>query len=96
MTVEWLDRAKNLWAFIWVTATPDEREVLERTYHEINGRLARNAQFLGEGRQGGERVWFHHPLVVRYRAIPHGPVEVSHVARLRGSVHPPPDDGPDA
>jgi hypothetical protein len=96
MTVEWLDRARNQWALIWVTATVDERDEFEKAYREINDRLARNAQFLGEGRWGNERAWFHPPLVVRFRLIPHGPIEVLHVARTRKTDNPPAGDDPDS
>jgi hypothetical protein len=94
MTVEWVDRAKNLLALIWVTATPAERDVLERAYHEINDRLSRGPQFLGESRREGERVWFYPPLAVRFQMIPHGPVKVTHVARVRATTTE--DDDPPA
>ena len=95
MAVEWTERARNQWALIWVTATPDERGVFERTYREVNDRLSRGPQFLGESRGDGERVWFCHPLAIRFRMLPNGPVKVFNVARTRRAESPP-DDEPDA
>lgn len=96
MAVEWTDRALNQWALIWVTATTAERPVFERTYRDINDRLARGPQFLGESRGDGERVWFCHPLAVRFQLIPNGPVKVFNVARTRKTESPPPDDDSDS
>ena len=81
--VDWHDRARDRLADLWVAATPEERVAIERAVHEINARLATDPAFLGEEMRPGERVWFHHPLVVRYRLIPGGGVKVLHVARLR-------------
>jgi len=83
MTVEWLNSALDQLALIWVVITPEERDVIERTVLSINARLAAGPLFLGESRRPGERVWFHHPLVVRFHLLPGGLVTVSHVAKLR-------------
>src|SRR5258708_2133193 len=47
MSAEWHDFARDRLADIWVTATPAEREVIERAVHEINARLAADPSFLG-------------------------------------------------
>jgi hypothetical protein len=83
MSVEWHDRARDQLADIWATSEPAERDVVEAVVHEINARLAAEAQFLGESRRPNERVWFHHPLVVRFHLILGGQIRITHVARLR-------------
>ena len=83
MSVEWHDRAKDQLADIWVTSLPAERELVEQAIHDINARLDIEAQFLGEGRRPNERVWFRHPVAVRYHLILGGVVRITHVALLR-------------
>lgn len=93
MIVEWTRRALDQLALIWVVITQAQREIVERAVLEINARLAIDAQFLGESRQPGERVWFHYPLVVRFRLLPAGLINVTHVAMLRSQPRSDTDNG---
>lgn len=83
MSVDWHDAARDRLADIWVTSTPQERDVIERNVLDMEAQLAVNAQFLGESREGNERVWFYRPLVVWYCLIPGGLVQIVHIAKLR-------------
>jgi hypothetical protein len=86
MLVEWKESALDQLADIYVAANLADRDRIEATVERINAQLADDPSDLGESRSGRlRRVWFNHPLVVKFRFDPdRGLVIVSEVVRLRG------------
>jgi hypothetical protein len=84
MSVEWEEDALDHLADIYVSATPDDREVIARCVERINAQLESDPWSLGESRGPGQRVWFNHPLMVAFDLPPGGGVVVFHVAPLKG------------
>ena len=69
MNPVWDDDAADELADIWVAATPEERDVIERAVLRVNRELVENPE-IGETRIGDSRVHFSSPLTVWYSIDP--------------------------
>lgn len=70
MNPEWANRASDVLADIWVEATPDERDQIERAVLRANNELADDPANKGESRAGGLRVLISPPLTLWFRVLP--------------------------
>ncbi len=87
MQVEWKESAIDRLADFYVTASPEDRAVIELAAERINRELTRDPLEHGESRESlYRRVWFVPPLVVIYDVVmSEGKVVVNHLARRRGT-----------
>jgi hypothetical protein len=67
---EWIDKARDALADIWVAATPDDRDAIERAVLEINRELADDPANKGESRTATSRALIVPPLTVWFRVLP--------------------------
>ncbi len=79
MTVVWSDAALDRFSDIYAGLHLFEQRALVETYHRINRELADGPAGLGESREDDIRVWITGPLVVYFRLVPGGVVQVGHV-----------------
>ena len=80
MNPDWDDAAKDELADIWVTATPEERDEIEKAVLRANRELADDPE-VGESRDGNSRVHFVPPLTLWYRVMPDSRARVVSVRR---------------
>lgn len=70
MKPERTNKALDQLADIWVAATQDDRDVIERAVLEVNRELADDPANKGESRSGGRRTLIASPLTVWFRVLP--------------------------
>lgn len=70
MKPDWTNAASDALADIWVAATPDERDEIERAVLHANSTLTDDPANKGESRSGGVRVFISPPLTLWYRVLP--------------------------
>jgi plasmid stabilization system protein ParE len=80
---EWADAASDDLADIWVAATPDDRDEIERAVLRANRLLTDDPENEGESRPGNARVLIVPPLTVWYRVRPGPQARVFGVRRFR-------------
>lgn len=82
LRVEWLNKALDNFADLYVGASPEEREQMAAGVEALNRRLADNPFEEGESRSGSARVTFVPLLMVRFRIeAAAGVVRVTDVSR---------------
>jgi hypothetical protein len=79
----WSEHASDQHADIWVAATVDERDVIERAVLRTNRLLGDDPENEGESRPGGARVLIAPPLTVWYFVAPGPQARVFGVHRFR-------------
>lgn len=67
---EWTERARDQLADIWVAATPDERDEIERVVIAAERELKRGPLAVGESRSGRLRTLLRPPLTFWYAVLP--------------------------
>jgi plasmid stabilization system protein ParE len=67
--IEWADTARDQLADIWVAATPNERDQIERIIMRLERGLADDPLSVGESRSGPLRVEVISPLVIWFNVI---------------------------
>ena len=70
MRLIWSDGALDKLSDFYVTLTPDEQDLLERTVKRMNAQLRLRPDQLGESRTEWTRVWFEGGLMVRFEITP--------------------------
>ena len=83
MKAEWDDASSDALADIWVAATPEERDEIERAVLRANRLLTDDPENEGESRGGNDRVLIVTPLTVWYRVRPGPRAVVFNVRRAR-------------
>lgn len=66
----WHDQALDDLADIWVRASRDERDEIERAVHETNRELADQPWTKGESRGPTTRLIVVDPLTIRFQVLP--------------------------
>lgn len=80
----WEDHARDELADVWVAATPDEREVIERVVLSVERDLRTDPFEVGESRGDRFRVLIRPPLTFWYTVSPGGAeVRIFRVLRPR-------------
>ena len=83
-TVNWRPLAEQRLADLWLKAA--DPDAITRASHKIETLLARDADSLGESREGNRRVWFTPPLAVVFSVdAAEGVVEVIDINLSRTS-----------
>jgi len=79
-TVIWVLTALNELATLWTEADSALRKVLTAAVQQIDEKLEREPQAVGESRDGSERIGFMHPLGFRFEVDVPG--KVVHVLQV--------------
>lgn len=79
--VEWWGKARDQLADIWVQATPDERDRIEREIPAVERDLADAPEVIGESRGGRLRVVIRDELTYWFAVEPGGRVRIVRVHR---------------
>lgn len=81
--VDWDEKAYDELADIWVSASPDERDVLGKIVEGLNRELEADPLDVGESRQRNVRVVVRLPLTIWFRVSDDALlVRVGHVHRV--------------
>ncbi|HKB41372.1 MAG TPA: hypothetical protein VKD72_33410 [Gemmataceae bacterium] len=80
--LEWVDKARDQLADIWVAATPAERAVMGPLVVQLESDLRDDPLAVGESSSSSRRVVIRSPLVVWFNVWP-GRVRIFYVTRPR-------------